>query len=822
MFGNNPNSPEKPTGYLVPLLPLRDIIVFPHMVVPLFVGREKSIAALEEAMSKEKDVLLVAQVNAKTNDPREEDIYKVGTLGTIIQLLRLPDGTVKVLIEGKRRARIKRFVSNPAFFMVEVDEIIENREVTIEVEALIRGIKVAFETYVKLNKRIPPEMLASVATIDDPSRLADTIVAHLSLKLPDKQKILEIESPAERLEKLYSQIQTEIEILQVEKKIRTRVKKQMEKTQKEYYLNEQMQAIQRELGERDEFKGELQELEEKIKNKKMSAEATKKVKKEFKKLKMMSPMSAEATVVRNYIDWILSLPWFDMTEDKIDINEAERILEEDHYGLKQPKERIVEYLAVRSLVDKMKGPILCLVGPPGVGKTSLARSIARSMGRKFVRCSLGGVRDEAEIRGHRRTYIGAMPGKLIQSLKKAGSSNPVFLLDEIDKMSMDFRGDPSAALLEVLDPEQNTTFQDHYLDLDYDLSNVMFITTANTLHAIPAPLQDRMEIIRIAGYTELEKMNIAAKYLLKKQLEAHGLTVENVEITEGAVKSIIRHYTREAGVRNLEREIATVTRKAAREIVKKGKDNKQKIRITPATLHKYLGVQKFRYGMMEEKDQIGLATGLAWTEVGGELLTTEVTIMPGKGQLIVTGKLGDVMQESARAAMSYVRSRAEQLGLPKNFYQRYDIHIHVPEGAVPKDGPSAGITLATTIVSALLKIPVRKDVAMTGEVTLRGRVLPIGGLKEKSLAAHRGGIKTIIIPKENEKDIEEIPKKIAKDLKIILVDHMDQVLKNALAVDDPESLFKKKEEGPISDLPEKGIFPHPATEAGKRDLPPVH
>ncbi len=823
MFGNNPELPEKSTGHLVPLLPLRDIIVFPHMVVPLFVGREKSISALEEAMGKEKDVLLAAQVNAKTNDPRDEDIYKVGTLGTIIQLLRLPDGTVKVLIEGKRRARIKRFVPNPAFFLVEVEEIVENREISVEVEALMRGIKVAFESYVKLNKRIPPEMLTSVATIDDPSRLADTIVAHLSLKLPDKQKILEIESPAERLEKLYSQIQTEIEILQVEKKIRTRVKKQMEKTQKEYYLNEQMQAIQRELGERDEFKSEIQELEEKIKSKKMSAESTKKVKKELKKLKMMSPMSAEATVVRNYIDWILSLPWAEVTEDKLDLKEAERILNEDHYGLKQPKERILEYLAVRSLVDKMKGPILCFVGPPGVGKTSLGRSIARSMGRKFVRCSLGGVRDEAEIRGHRRTYIGALPGKIIQSLKKAGSSNPVFLLDEVDKMSMDFRGDPSAALLEVLDPEQNIAFQDHYLDLDYDLSNVLFITTANNLHAIPLPLQDRMEIIRLPGYTELEKVNIAQNYLIKKQREAHGLTPENLDIAEAAIKAIIRHYTRESGVRNLDREIATVCRKAAREIAEKGKD--RKIRIHPTSLHKLLGVSKFRYGVVEEQDQVGLATGLAWTEFGGELLTTEVTVMPGKGKLTVTGKLGDVMQESAQAAMSYVRSRAEQLGLQRNFYQKYDIHIHVPEGAVPKDGPSAGITMATAITSAVLKIPVRKDVAMTGEVTLRGRVLPIGGLKEKTLAAHRGGIKTIIIPKENEKDIEEIPKKIVKELKIILVDHMDQVLKNALSVKDPEALFQKREESLRTGLPEQGVFPPPQTPpsgAGKGEVPPVH
>ncbi|MBI4374657.1 MAG: endopeptidase La, partial [Deltaproteobacteria bacterium] len=569
----------------------------------------------------------------------------------------------------------------------------------------------------------------------------------------------------------------------------------MEKTQKEYYLNEQMQAIQRELGERDEFKSELQELEEKVKNKKMSAEATKKVKKEFKKLKLMSPMSAEATVVRNYIDWILSLPWFDVTEDKLDLVEAERILEEDHYGLKKPKERILEYLAVRSLVDKMKGPILCFVGPPGVGKTSLGKSIARAMGRKFVRCSLGGVRDEAEIRGHRRTYIGALPGKVIQSLKKAGSSNPVFLLDEVDKMSMDFRGDPSAALLEVLDPEQNSTFQDHYMDMDYDLSNVMFITTANTLHSIPLPLQDRMEIIRLAGYTEIEKLHIAKKYLLKKELEAHGLTPENLEMPDLILKLITRRYTKEAGVRNLEREIATVCRKVAKEIAMKGRD--KKIRATPHLIKEYLGVPKFRFGIMEEKDQIGTANGLAWTEVGGELLTTEVTVMPGKGQLTVTGKLGDVMKESAQAAMSYVRSRAESMGIPRNFYQRVDIHIHVPEGAVPKDGPSAGITLTTSIASALLKIPVRKDVAMTGEVTLRGNVLPIGGLKEKAMAAHRAGIKIIIIPKENEKDLEEIPKKVLHELKFIMVEHMDEVLKSALRLEDPERLFKKIDESPL-------------------------
>ncbi len=780
--------PLNPNLKAVPMLPLRDIIIFPHMVVPLFVGREKSINALDEAMNAEKDILLVAQINPKTNDPKPEDIYKVGTLGTIIQLLRLPDGTVKVLVEGRKRARIHQYVPNANHFTVEVEEIFESREVTVEVEALMRSIKSTFETYVKLNKRIPPEMLSSVAVIDDPARLADTIVAHLNLKLIDKQKILEVESPAERLNKLYEMMQGEIEILQVERKIRTRVKKQMEKTQREYYLNEQMQAIQKELGERDEFKSEIQELEDKIKSKKMSAEATKKVKKELKKLKMMSPMSAEATVVRNYIDWILSLPWSDATTDKIEISEAEKILDEDHYGLKKVKERIIEYLAVQALVDKIKGPVLCLVGPPGVGKTSLARSIARAMGRKFVRCSLGGVRDEAEIRGHRRTYIGALPGKLIQSLKKAGSNNPVFLLDEIDKMSTDFRGDPASALLEVLDPEQNHTFNDHYLDLDYDLSKVMFITTANTLHSIPLPLQDRMEILRIPGYTEDEKLHISQRYLIKKQKETHGLSDENIEFSDAVIKSIIRHYTKEAGVRNLEREIATICRKVAKEIASKGKD--KKIRITSLNISKYLGVHKFRYGLAEEKDEVGMTTGLAWTEFGGELLSTEVSILPGKGKLIITGKLGDVMQESAQAAMSYVRSRSMSLGLDRDFYQRIDIHLHVPEGAIPKDGPSAGITMATSLISALLRIPTRKNVAMTGEITLRGKVLPIGGLKEKILAAHRGKINTVLIPKENEKDLKDIPKNILHDIKVIPVDHMDDVLKNALLLDDPKKLFK--------------------------------
>jgi ATP-dependent Lon protease len=781
------------------------------MVVPLFVGREKSISALEEAMNKEKDILLVAQVNAKTNDPKEEDIYKMGTLGTIIQLLRLPDGTVKVLVEGKRRACIKRFVSRTPFFMAEVEEIHETREVTTEIEAFMRTVKTTFEQYIKLNKYIPPEMMTSVATIDDPSRLADTIVAHLQLKLSDKQKLLEIEIPAERLEKLYGHLQSEIEILQVEKKIRGRVKKQMEKTQKEYYLNEQMQAIQRELGERDEFRSELQEVEDEIKKKKMSAEATKKVKKEFRKLKMMSPMSAEATVVRNYIDWAISLPWYEMTEDKVDIKAARKVLDEDHYGLEEPKERILEYLAVRSLVDKMKGPILCFVGPPGVGKTSLGRSIARATGRKFIRCSLGGVRDEAEIRGHRRTYIGALPGKIIQSLKKAGSNNPVFLLDEVDKMSMDFRGDPSAALLEVLDPEQNFMFNDHYMDLDYDLSHVMFITTANTLAAIPMPLLDRMEMIRIPGYTEDEKLNIAKKYLLRKQFEEHGLNKNQLVIMDSALKQIIRRYTREAGVRNLDRVIAKISRKVARQIAEEGAD--KTLRVGSKHLAKFLGPQKFRYGAMEEQDETGMATGLAWTEFGGELLQTEVSVVPGKGKLTVTGKLGDVMQESAQAAMSYVRSRAQVFGLPRNFYQRIDIHIHVPEGATPKDGPSAGITMATAIVSALLKVPIRKDVAMTGEITLRGRVLPIGGLKEKSLAAHRGGIRMIIIPKENEKDLKEIPKKILKQLEVKTVENMDDVLKLAIRMENPEKLFKKGVV--VSGEQEEKIFPSDVPSGGR-------
>jgi len=791
LFRNDKRDPQSPppSGLRVPLLPLRDIIVFPHMVVPLFVGRQKSIRALEEAMGKQKSILLAAQKDAKTNEPAEDDIYRVGTLGTVVQLLRLPDGTVKVLVEGKKRARIGKYIDDGEFFLVDAEALDETFEKTTEIEALIRTVNSTFENYVKLNKKIPPEMIMSVASIDEPSRLSDTIVAHLGIKLEDKQQLLEMMNPAERLEKVLGFMRSEIEILEVEKRIRSRVKKQMEKTQKEYYLNEQMRAIQKELGEKDEFKNEIQELEEKIKQKKMSAEAREKAEKELKKLKMMSPMSAEATVVRNYIDWIISLPWHEYTEDKLDIDDAEKVLEEDHYGLEKVKQRILEYLAVQGLVGHLKGPILCLVGPPGVGKTSLGRSIARSTGRKFVRVSLGGVRDEAEVRGHRRTYIGALPGKVIQSMKKAGSGNPVFLLDEVDKMSTDFRGDPSSALLEVLDPEQNTAFNDHYLDVDYDLSKVMFITTANNLERIPRPLQDRMEIIRIAGYTELEKLNIAKRYLIPKQREANGLHDSNITLSDSAMISLIRHYTKEAGVRSLEREIAAVCRKVAVDVVKKGRETH--VKVTSKSLVPFLGPPRFRYGKAEQEHKIGMVTGLAWTDLGGELLSTEVQVLPGKGKLTITGRLGEVMQESAQAALSYVRSRAEELGLERDFYQKIDIHIHVPEGAIPKDGPSAGITMATALVSALTRIPVRHDIAMTGEITLRGFVLPIGGLKEKVLAAHRGGIRRVLIPAENEKDIQEIPSVILKSIEIETVEHMDQVLRKALVLENPEEYLRR-------------------------------
>ncbi len=825
MFSKNDNERGKPGAErgIAPLLPLRDIIVFPHMVSQLFVGRERSIAALDEAMNRGKEIFLSAQRNAKTNEPTPEDIFAVGSVGVIMQLLRLPDGTVKVLVEGKRRSMIRRFLTSDAFFLVEYDELVESvgvGDAGVEVEALMRSVQSTFELYVKLNKKIQPEVLMSVQAIDEASRLADTIVANLpTVKLADRQAMLETEDAKKRLERLIELMQAEVEILQVEKKIRSRVKKQMEKTQKEYYLNEQMQAIQKELGggERDEFKNEIQEVEEQLKTKRMSKEASAKVKKELKKLKMMHPTSAEATVVRNYIDWILELPWFDKSEERYDLVEAERILEEDHYGLKKIKERILEYLAVQALTKKLKGPVLCFVGPPGVGKTSLAKSIARATGRKFVRLSLGGVRDEAEIRGHRRTYIGALPGKLIQSLKKAGTNNPVFLLDEVDKMSTDFRGDPAAALLEVLDPEQNHAFNDHYLDLDYDLSDVMFITTANTLSGIPVPLQDRMEIIQLSGYTEFEKLNIAVKYLVPRQKRDCGLEEVKLDFTEGGIRTVIHHYTKESGVRSLEREIASICRKVARKVVAEIKDQPGKdaaagqagpassgatpsaasgvarIEVDGKSVPRYLGVPKFRIGKTGQRDEIGLVTGLAVTSLGGDLLPAEATVVPGKGKLVITGLLEKGMEESGQAAMSYVRGRLDKLGLEKDFYQKVDVHVHFPD-FVRKDGPSAGVTMVTALVSALMKVPVRHDLAMTGEITLRGRVMPIGGLKEKLLAAHRGGIKTVILPKENRKDLRDVPRRVLKALRLVLVEHVDDVLREALVLPDPEAVF-----GPRSD-----------------------
>jgi ATP-dependent Lon protease len=768
-------------GFLYPLLPLRDIVVFPYMVTPLFVGRPKSIHALEGAMEKDKTVFLVTQKDAKIDDPEAGDVYEVGTLGQIIQLLKLPDGTVKVLVEGKGRGRIAAFVERDECLFVEVEELPDLSADSPEVEALIRSVTDSFENYVNLSKKVPPEMVSSVTGIDDPGRLADTVIAHLNVRITDKQDILAMVDPRERLEQLLTLMEREVEILQIEKKIRGRVKSQMERSQKEYYLNEQMRAIQKELGEKDEFKQELRELEEKIRKKGMSKEATDKALGELRKLRMMSPMSAEASVVRNYLDWLVSLPWKKGTKDRLDISRAEDILEADHYGLEKVKERILEYLAVQALVKKIKGPILCLVGPPGVGKTSLGRSIARALGRKFSRISLGGVRDEAEIRGHRRTYIGAMPGKIIQGLRKSGVKNPVILMDEIDKLSTDFRGDPSSALLEVLDPEQNSTFGDHFLDVEYDLSNVLFVATANTLYSIPRPLQDRMEVIRIEGYIEEEKAAIARRYLLAKQLEAHGLSPERVNFTDAAFYEIIRRFTREAGVRNLEREIANICRKIAREVVR-SKDKEKRFNIGAQQVKKYLGVPRYSYGVKEDEDRIGLVTGLAWTEVGGEILTIETAVLPGQGKLTVTGKLGDVMRESAQAAMSYVRSRWRELGLEPDFYHKLDIHIHVPEGAIPKDGPSAGITMATALASALTGRPVDRNLAMTGEITLRGRVLPIGGLKEKLLAAKRAGISKVLIPLDNEKNLEDVPPNILKALTVIPVGHMDQVLEEALMV----------------------------------------
>jgi ATP-dependent Lon protease len=780
-------------GRIVPLLPLREIVVFPHMVVPLFVGRDKSIRALEEAMQGDRALLLSAQKDPKNDDPGRDDIFEIGTLGSIVQLIKLPDGTVKVLIEGKQRARIAGFVDNAEHFLVEIDELEEDEELTIETEALIRSIKSGFENYIKLNRKVPPEMLQTVQAVTDPSRLADTIVAHLNLKFEDKQRILEITGPRERLGQVYGLMQAEIDVLQVETRIRSRVKKQMERSQKEYYLNEQMRAIQKELGDRDEFKNEVQELEDKLKELKLPQEAREKAEKEIKKLKMMSPMSAEATVVRNYVDWMLALPWEHYKEENRDIRAAEEVLEADHYGLEKPKERILEYLAVQTLVEKMKGPILCLVGPPGVGKTSLGRSIARATGRDFVRISLGGVRDEAEIRGHRRTYIGALPGKIIQGLKKAGSGNPVFLLDEVDKLSTDFRGDPSSALLEVLDPEQNNTFNDHYLDVDYDLSSILFITTANTLGPVPRPLQDRMEVIHLPGYIEEEKLQIARKFLIPKQIEAHGLSETQIAFGDQGVYEIIRRFTKEAGVRNLEREIASICRKVARQVVSAEKDQSVSVRVGPRQVRKYLGVPRFRFGVAEKENQVGVSTGLAFTEVGGELLNIEALVTTGKGKVQISGRLGDVMQESAHAAISYVRRRAKQLGLARDFYQKVDIHVHIPEGGVPKDGPSAGITMATALISALTNAPVRANVAMTGEITLRGRVLPIGGLKEKLIAALRGGIETVLIPKENERDLKDVPAKIKRRLNIVYVENMDDVLRWAIDLPQPEVLDQPME-----------------------------
>ncbi|MBZ0071696.1 MAG: endopeptidase La [Gammaproteobacteria bacterium] len=766
------------THNLIPVLPLRDVVVYPHMVIPLFVGREKSIRALDTAMAQDKRILLVAQKSADVDDPQVDDIHRIGTLSSILQLLKLPDGTVKVLVEGAERASIKSFHETDEFFSAEIETLeggsgAEDREV----EVLMRSLLALFDQYVKLNKKIPPEILTSLSGIDDAGRLADTIAAHMALKIDEKQHVLEIDSVRGRLEHLMGLIEGEIDILQIEKRIRGRVKQQMEKSQREYYLNEQMKAIQKELGEMEDAPNEVEELQRKIDKAGMTKEARDKAQTELNKLKMMSPMSAEATVVRNYIDWLVSVPWKKRTKIRHDLALAEQVLEEDHYGLDKVKERILEYLAVQQRVRKLKGPILCLVGPPGVGKTSLGRSIARATNRKFVRMSLGGVRDEAEVRGHRRTYIGSLPGKLVQNMAKVGVRNPLFLLDEIDKMSMDFRGDPSSALLEVLDPEQNHTFSDHYLEVDFDLSDVMFVATANTLN-IPGPLLDRMEVIRIPGYTEDEKINIAKRYLLPKQVKSNGLRKDELTVGDATLRDIVRYYTREAGVRNLEREIAKICRKVVKELLLK--KDEHKIAVTPRNLDKYLGVRRFRYGRAEERDQVGQVTGLAWTEVGGELLTIESAIVAGKGRLIHTGQLGEVMQESIQAATTVVRSRAAMLGIDSDFYQKFDIHVHVPEGATPKDGPSAGVGMCTALVSALTKIPVRADVAMTGEITLRGEVLPIGGLKEKLLAAHRGGITTVIIPEENKKDLVEIPKNVKDRLEVRPVKWIDEVLQIAL------------------------------------------
>ncbi len=767
---------ESTSGEIFPVLPLRDIVVFPHMIVPLFVGRDKSVRALEDVMKDDKQILLVAQKNAADDDPSPEEIYDVGTVSTVLQLLKLPDGTVKVLVEGGQRAKIDRFLGNEEFFEARADVIFDDEGDNAELEALSRSVVSQFEQYIKLNKKIPPEALVSVNQIEDYGKLSDTVASHLALKISEKQELLEIESIAARMERVISFMEGEIGVLQVEKKIRSRVKRQMEKTQREYYLNEQLKAIQKELGETEEGKDENAELEDKIKKIKLSKEAKEKAQGELKKLRNMSPMSAEATVVRNYLDWMLGIPWKKRNRVNKDIKKAEEILNADHYGLEKVKERILEYLAVQQRTKKIKGPILCLVGPPGVGKTSLGKSIGNATGRNFVRMSLGGVRDESEIRGHRRTYIGSMPGKILQGMKKAKSSNPLFLLDEIDKMGQDWRGDPASALLEVLDPEQNDTFQDHYLEVDYDLSDVMFVTTANTLR-IPSPLMDRMEIIRIEGYTEDDKVEIARRHLIEKQMQAHGLKTDEWSISDTALRDLIRYYTREAGVRNLERELANLTRKATKEILM---NSLEKIAVTQRNLGKYAGIKKFRYGEVEEEDIVGVTTGLAWTEVGGEILTIEAVMVPGKGKMVITGKLGDVMQESIQAARSFVQSRAVEFGVKPTLFDKRDIHVHVPEGATPKDGPSAGVGMVTSIVSVLTGIPVRKDIAMTGEITLRGRVLPIGGLKEKLLAALRGGIKKVMVPKENEKDLADIPDNVKKGMEIVPVTSVEEVLEHAL------------------------------------------
>ncbi len=772
----------------IPVLPLRDVVVYPHMVIPLFVGRDKSIEALEAAMAADKEILLVAQKTASEDDPSEDDIYRIGTLSTILQLLKLPDGTVKVLVEGGKRAKIVNFLPGETYFTAQISLLAGEAMDERESEVLSRSVLNQFDQYVKLNKKVPPEVLTSLSGIEDPNRLVDTIAAHMSLKIEEKQEILEITNLRDRFEHLLALMESELDLLQVEKRIRSRVKRQMEKSQREYYLNEQMKAIQKELGDLEEAPSELEELEQKIEKAGMSKEAKKKASAEMNKLKMMSPMSAEATVVRNYIDWLVQVPWKKKTKVRHDLALAEQVLEEDHYGLEKVKERILEYLAVQQRVKKLKGPILCLVGPPGVGKTSLGQSIARATNRKFVRMALGGVRDEAEIRGHRRTYIGSMPGKIVQNLAKVETRNPLFLLDEIDKMAADFRGDPASALLEVLDPEQNHTFSDHYLEVDYDLSDVMFIATSNSMN-IPGPLLDRMEVIRLAGYTEDEKLNIAKRYLVSKEMKANGISSDELEITDEALLGVIRYYTREAGVRSLQREIAKICRKVVKDLVLKGAG--EKVKVTEDQLEELLGVRRFRYGLAEEKDQIGQVTGLAWTEVGGELLSIETAVVPGKGKHVITGQLGDVMKESIQAAMSVVRSRAASLGIKPDFYENKDIHIHVPEGAIPKDGPSAGIGMCTALVSALTGIPVRADVAMTGEITLRGAVLPIGGLKEKLLAAHRGGIKTVLIPEENRRNLEEVPDNIKENLEIHPVKWIDEVLDFAL-VHKPKPLTEEE------------------------------